>query len=262
MTRVSACLLAGAGLLAAACGPKTYVDVQAAAEIAGKAGDYKKVHELCGRAIGLADQLQRGHWVIWSLECYADAASRLGNAGVPASAYAIAVEGYPDYPWQTRSQYRLSNDYGVALSMAGKDDKAISVLEGVLAHYKGTPLEKSINVWERMYIVRNLGKVHAKKGASEASTAFANKWADEIEAMIARDPRVEFRVGAAAALEVLADLLSTHDAVRAARLRVLAGEERRREEFHWAYSTNKARKRCHDMFLFEKRVDRCFLELT
>lgn len=189
-------------------------------------------------------------------------ASHLGKMGAPPSAYATVVETYPEDLLVTLGRFRLRNDYGVMLYTAGKEDQAIAALEAALTVYKGTPRAGWDTVWERMYVVRNLGKMYAKKGASAASAAFANEWADEIEAQIARSPnQVGLRLGTAAALEALADLISDRDPARAARLRTVAAEEGEGEARFWSRSTNAAKRRCHHIEIIGTRLHRCFLEL-
>jgi hypothetical protein len=112
-----------------------------------------------------------------------------------------------------------------------------------------------------MHIVRNLGKMHAKKGASAASTAFANEWADEIEAQMARSGnQYSMRLGAGAALEVLASLISDGDRARAAQLRTIAAEEQEGEAQYRAASLTGG-KRCHQVHILGTQLERCFLEL-
>jgi len=255
-----AVLLACVALLALSCGklggPKTYKEAMDAAKAAHAASDHEKVHRLCARALELADHVGNGSQAVWALECYADAASRLGKVTAPPSAYATVIDTYPKDLSSTVGSYRLRNDYAVALYAAGKEDQAIAALEAALAYNKGTPRAGWNTVWERMYIVRNLGKLYAKKGTSKASTAFASEWAEEIEAQIGRSGNsYSMRAGAGPTLEVLANVLSPSDPARAGRLRTVAAEEREGE------AQAGARKRCHQVGVLGTRLERCFLEL-
>lgn len=259
-------IAAAAALLAAGCGkfggPKTYDEAMKAAKAALAEGDTKKVHALCARALEIAEKIGNGSQAISALECYVETAARIGKTAATLPAYATVIGRYPKDLANTVSRFRLRNDYAMALHAAGKEDQAIAVLTEALSAYMGTGRAGWDTVWERMHIVRNLAKIHAKKGPSAASAAFAIEWADEIEAHVARNAGAyNLRLGAGVALEALADLISVNnDPARAAATRAVAVEQKESEAEYLAANPTAA-GRCHNIATLAGPFKRCFVVL-
>ncbi|QJR14297.1 tetratricopeptide repeat protein [Usitatibacter palustris] len=253
-------LVAGCGKFGIG-GPKTSEEALKGAKAALATGDVKSVYDLCGRAIELADKVGNGMHAILALECYADSAARLGKTASTLPAYAKVIGTYPTDMLNAAGRFRLRNDYGVALYQAGKEDEAIAALNEALTVYKGTGRAGYNTVRDRMYIVRNLGKIYKKKGVTPAATEFAIEWADEIEADISRNgPHPALRMGSGSALEVLADIISATDSTRAGQAREVATAEKESEAAYAAANPGSDR-RCHNMGIYGAQMQRCFVDL-
>jgi hypothetical protein len=254
------------GMAVAGCskwaGPKSHDEAMKAAKEAYAAGDLKKVYQLCGKAVELADKVGNGSQAIFALDCYTDMASRIGKTSDTLPAYATVIGTYPEQFRVTGSRYRLRNNYAMALEAAGKREQAVATLVEALDARAGTAYAGWDTQWERMHIVRNLAKLRAKQPASATSLAFATEWADEIEAHVARNRTAQyFALGSGAALEALADLLSANDnPARAASVRAGAREQVEAEASYIAANPTSA-NRCHKLTTIVGTFDRCFVDL-
>ncbi len=241
-------------------GPKTWEETLKAVAEAQAKRDYTKVFDLCDQAFEIWDKAGNGSRAYLALECLVDASVKIGKPAVALPRYASFFKSYSGELRNVPGRLRLRNNYAIALDGAGRRAEAIAALEEALTVYKDLP-DFGDTYSERMRVTRNLAKLYARTGPGERAASFAAESAAEIEEkVILNRGSFHLHMGAAGALEALADLLLHNGAAaRSAEIAALARERRAGEE-EVARSSPRLARGCYSMTI-GREAEYCFVEI-
>jgi len=251
-------------MLLSACGksfgPKTWEETMKAVAEAQTKGDYAKVLDLCDQAFEIWDKAGNGSRAYLALECLSDASVKNGKPAVALPRYASFFKSYAGELRNVPGRLRLRNNYAIALEGAGRRAEAIAALEEALMMYKDLPTFGD-TYSERMRVTRNLAKLYTRAEPGERAASFAAASAAEIEEkVILNRGSFHLHMGAAGALEALADLLLHNGAAaRSAEIADLAREQRAGEDEVARRSPRLARA-CYSMTI-GREAEYCFVDL-